>query len=282
VFPIATIDHQVIADAFEWACLTELQAIKPGNVHVFADGHGMVVEDFVKSAHAAAEVIAVPGLSIGQRVFRAVEATWNAVGCNTNLGIVLLAAPLVQAVLTGKAVHDVLAGLTRQDAEDTFRAIVLASPGGLGTSEQNDVHESAQVTLYEAMQEAASRDRIAYQYVNDYEDVIGFGLSRYHQALDRWENETWAATAIHLGFMAGFPDSHILRKYGIETALTLSREAQPYEQQLLTSENPKHCLGDLLRFDAALKKRGLNPGTSADLTVATLFAAALEKHINSR
>jgi triphosphoribosyl-dephospho-CoA synthase len=33
----------------------------------------------------------------------------------------------------------------------------------------------------------------------------------------------------------------------------------------------------LMAFDAALKERGLNPGTSADLTVATLFAAALEE-----
>jgi triphosphoribosyl-dephospho-CoA synthetase len=34
---------------------------------------------------------------------------------------------------------------------------------------------------------------------------------------------------------------------------------------------------DLLRFDATLKAQGLNPGTSADLTVATLFALALER-----
>jgi triphosphoribosyl-dephospho-CoA synthase len=32
----------------------------------------------------------------------------------------------------------------------------------------------------------------------------------------------------------------------------------------------------LLAFDRALKERGINPGTSADLTVATLFAATLE------
>jgi triphosphoribosyl-dephospho-CoA synthase len=31
-----------------------------------------------------------------------------------------------------------------------------------------------------------------------------------------------------------------------------------------------------MAFDRALKERGLNPGTSADLTVATVFAAAIE------
>jgi triphosphoribosyl-dephospho-CoA synthase len=33
---------------------------------------------------------------------------------------------------------------------------------------------------------------------------------------------------------------------------------------------------NLLKFDAELKAAGINPGTSADLTVATLFAAALQ------
>jgi triphosphoribosyl-dephospho-CoA synthase len=31
-----------------------------------------------------------------------------------------------------------------------------------------------------------------------------------------------------------------------------------------------------MAFDRSLKARGLNPGTSADLTVATLFAASLQ------
>ena len=39
---------------------------------------------------------------------------------------------------------------------------------------------------------------------------------------------------------------------------------------------PEAMTAPLMAFDRALKERGLNPGTSADLTVATLFAAALE------
>ncbi|MGH6743140.1 MAG: triphosphoribosyl-dephospho-CoA synthase [Bradyrhizobium sp.] len=31
----------------------------------------------------------------------------------------------------------------------------------------------------------------------------------------------------------------------------------------------------MLAFDAALKKRNLNPGTTADFVVATLFAASI-------
>ncbi len=83
--------------AFGAACRAELQALKPGNVHVHAPGHGMTVEDFERSAEAAAPWVAAPGLGVGERVLRAVESTRAACGQNTNLGILLLAAPLAAA-----------------------------------------------------------------------------------------------------------------------------------------------------------------------------------------
>jgi triphosphoribosyl-dephospho-CoA synthase len=270
-------DSSAISAAFEAACLAELQAIKPGNVHIFADGHGMVVGDFIKSAQASASVIALPGLTVGQRIWRAVDASWNAVGCNTNLGIVLLAAPLVQSALLRIPLHEVLAELTLADAVDAYHAILRAAPAGLGSSPHHDVHTTPQVTLLEAMREAALRDRIAWQYANEYEDIINFGLLRYQESMARWGNEAWATTALHLGFMARFPDTHVERKHGTVVATSLQTQAQQHERALLSFENPKKYLGELLRFDEKLKKNRLNPGTSADLTVATILVVCLEK-----
>lgn len=264
---------QQIAAAFEQACLAELQALKPGNVHVFADGHGMVVGDFVKSAHAAAAVIARPGLSVGRRIFDAVEATWDVAGCNTNLGILLLAAPLIQAALRRVPVQNVLDGLTVEDAALAFRAILKASPAGLGDSPRHDVHDKPDVTLLQAMQEAASRDSIAHQYASGYTDILGFGLQRYHEAMARWDNVAWAATAVYLGWLARQPDTHVVRKYGDEVAADLVVQALAHECQFLLCDNPKNYMGELLRWDARLKQAGINPGTSADLTVMTLFLA---------
>jgi triphosphoribosyl-dephospho-CoA synthase len=265
-------DSSAIASAFEAACLAELQAIKPGNVHVFADGHGMVVDDFIKSAHAAASVIALPGMTVGQRILRTIDATREVVGCNTNLGIVLLAVPLVQSALLDLPLQAVLDGLTQEDAADAFRAILRASPAGLGESPRHDVRNAPSATLLEAMREAAPRDRIAWQYANGYQDILGFGVTRYHEAMAHWENEAWAATAVYLGFLARFPDTHVLRKYGEAVAESLCIEAQRHENALLRCENPKASLGELLRFDDRLKQDALNPGTSADLTVASIFA----------
>ena len=271
-----------LASAFRTACVSELEALKPGNVHIFADGHGMRVQDFLRSAEAAAAFIAKPELSVGQRIQFAVYASCKEVGCNTNLGIVLLCAPLIHARLHGphaglrENLEQVLHELTVTDATMAYAAILRANPGGLGSSAEHDVHAAPAVTLLQAMRAAEMRDRVAWQYANGFADIFDFDLPHYVMALQRWQRPAWAVTLLHLGFMARHPDSHIVRKYGEETGRKVQEEAARHEQALLALDNPKTYQRSLLQFDADLKLRGLNPGTSADLTVATLLAESLQ------
>lgn len=275
-------DAQRLALLFKQACLAEIEALKPGNVHIFADGHGMTVEDFIHSAEAACVPIAASGRGVGERVRDAVEATWAEVGCNTNLGILLLCAPLLKAAedRTGEgllsALRQVLARLTIADAEHAFRAIVRASPAGLGTAATEDVHAPAQVTLLQAMQVAQDRDRIAMQYVSGFADVFT-AAAFYEEVLARWQRPAWATTAVYLRFLARFEDSHLARKYGTATAAAVKAEGLAHFQAFISLDNPKTYLPELLRFDASLKTRGLNPGTSADLTVAAVLCSLLQK-----
>ncbi len=95
----AAVTPEMIAQAFIGACEDELRAPKPGNVHLFAGGHGMEAQDFIDSARAAAAPLSAADSSVGARILGAIEATWARVGKNTNLGIVLLCAPLAQAAL---------------------------------------------------------------------------------------------------------------------------------------------------------------------------------------
>ena len=271
-----------IAEAFRAACMAELTSLKPGNVHIFADGHGMVVQQFIQSADAVAAVIAEPGLSVGERILRSVEATWSVVDCNTNLGIVLLSAPLVHAALVpddtplqGK-VQQVLEQLDDHDAALAFKAIVRAAPAGLGASDKHDVHKAPDITLLQAMQSAEGRDHIAWQYSHGFADIFGLGCDTYCQAMARWNNPAWATTALYLTFLSHFPDSHIWRKYGLERAQAVSQQAAGHLQALRSHETPMLYQRNLLDFDAELKEQELNPGTSADLTVATLLAQALQ------
>lgn len=270
-----------VADAFVAACDAELQALKPGNVHVHGAGHGMEVRHFEMAAAAAAPFIARRGARVGERVQGAVEASMAAAGCNTNLGIVLLCAPLAAAAEPGPAAGElrarldrVLDGLDRADAAHVYQAIVLAKPAGLGTTESEDVAKPPTGTLLEAMRLAAGRDRIARAYVTGFEDVFGFGLGTLRDALSRAEDESEAVTALHMALLAEFPDSHIARKHGKDRALEVRDKARAMAP-LCTPPFGGEARAALLDFDRDLKARGLNPGTTADFVVATLFAGAL-------
>jgi triphosphoribosyl-dephospho-CoA synthase len=50
----------------------------------------------------------------------------------------------------------------------------------------------------------------------------------------------------------------------------------------MNAANPAETLQDLLSFDRRLKACGLNPGTSADLTVASVFADRLTRILINR
>lgn len=273
---------QQIAQHYQAACLDELQALKPGNVHIFADGHRMVVQDFFKSAEASAPAIAQENLSVGGRIFNAVNATQAQVGMNTNLGIILLCAPLIQAVLMQRAdkslqvnLQTVLESLNVEDARLAAKAIVLANPAGLKESDQHDVHQEPQVTLLEMMGYAEHHDTIAWQYTHQFEAIFDGGLSFYQEAMQLWDNHAWATTWVYLNYLSTFPDSHIARKYGQSVAQTVLAEAIDVKLQILNTGHPKLEKKRLLDWDAALKTRNINPGTSADLTVATLLAIKL-------
>jgi triphosphoribosyl-dephospho-CoA synthase len=273
---------QQLTSAYRNACMLELQALKPGNVHIFADGHRMTIHHFIKSADVSAEIISQANLTVGERIFAAVQATHQSVGLNTNLGIILLSAPLIQARLQAgelqtlnESLQQVLQDLTVNDAMLAAQAIILANPAGLGSASQHDVHSLAQVSLLEMMRSAQHTDRIAWQYANAFLDILGFGLQRYDEAMSKWQNTAYATTALYLGFLAHQLDTHIIRKHGQRMAMTVMAEAQALEAEYSAIENPKRMQKKLMDWDAALKVRDLNPGTSADLTVASLLAKSL-------
>jgi triphosphoribosyl-dephospho-CoA synthase len=269
-----------VAAAYVEACLAELEAPKPGNVHRFAPGHRMEIADFIRSAEASAAPIAAKGARVGSRIREAVEATLLAVGQNTNLGIILLCAPLAAAAEDSDnslrpALAAVLDHLDRADAAHVFSAIAAANPGGLGRAPKHDVNAPVTATLREAMAEAADRDRIAHQYVTDYADIFLLGLPALETARQRHSDARWSTLAVYLTFLAALLDTHIMRKFDGATAEAVRREAADWRNAFATADDPNRIADELLTWDATLKSRGINPGTSADLTVATLFASSL-------
>jgi triphosphoribosyl-dephospho-CoA synthase len=212
------------------------------------------------------------------------------VGCNTNLGILMLCAPLVQALLDehlenpGTLRERLQMVLKQADVRQTewlFRAIELASPGGLGRSDRYDVAAPAEVALTVAMTHAAERDHVARQYTTGFANLYDYALPRLRACEARWQNWEWAITGLYLSLLARFPDTHIRRKHGLYKAVVVSLHAASLEKGLCQADKPEHYQLRLLQADAEFKREGINPGTSADLTVATLFLSHLESMVSA-
>jgi len=259
------------------ACLLEVTARKPGNVHRFCDFSELHYLDFLLSATAIGEPLDQAGeRGIGATVLAAVKATRQVVSTNTNLGMILLLTPLAAVpppIDLADGVEQVLAGTTRDDARLVYQAILLASPGGIGRVDEQDVAAEPTMTLREVMALAADRDLIARQYASGFQEIFHEVLPMIRAALHGGHLLETAIIAAFLGTLARHPDSLILRKAGREVALSVSRKAA----EVLQAGWPGTALSHhrLQELDAWLRSRGnqLNPGTTADLVTAALFAA---------
>ena len=265
------------------ACLLEATIPKPGNVHRGADFEDMTFNDFAVSAVAIAPAMqAAEHLGVGATVLAAVQATRRLVPVNTNLGTVLLVAPLAavpreQEVRMG--LRQVLDRLTAQDARAVYAAIQLAEPGGLGTAEAMDVAGPAPENLRAAMAAAADRDLVARQYVEGFAQVLDQAVPWIVAGRAAGWSLTDAVIHTQLRLLAAWPDSLIARKCGLAVAQRASALAERVLQAGMPGDRDYgYRLGELdfwLRSDGHRR----NPGTTADLIAAGLFVALREKWI---
>jgi triphosphoribosyl-dephospho-CoA synthase len=273
-----------VAAAVQIACLLEAHAPKPGNVspgRAFAD---ISYDDFVASAAAIGAPFArAAALPLGALVREAIEATARWAPSNTNLGIVLLLAPLAKAALASvgstnlrAAVATVLDATTVDDAREVYAAIRLANPGGLGRASDQDVAREPTQSLRDVMRLAADRDGIAREYDTGFAVTFDTGAPALRQA--RADGLGWddAIVETFLTLLASAPDTHIARRAGRDRAASVSRLAVT----VLADGGVRSDAGRLAvaRFDRSLRdeRNSANPGTTADLTAAAIFALVLD------
>ena len=259
------------------ACLLEATARKPGNVHRFRDFADTHYLDFALSALAVGPALdRARADGVGASVLAAVRATRSLVSTNTNLGIVLLLAPLA-AVPEGdplaEGVGRVLRATTVADALAVYQAIRLARPGGLGAAPEQDVAGEPTVTLLDAMTLAADRDAVARQYAHGFTDVFATALPCLVRELASGRPVETAVVAAQLALLAALPDTLILRKLGPGEAGEASRRAAG----VLAAGWPETAAGRRRcdELDGWLRDpaHARNPGATADLVTAALFAA---------
>ncbi len=154
-----------------------------------------------------------------------------------------------------------------------YHAIRLARPGGLGSAPEQDVADEPTVTLLDAMRLAAEHDLIARQYANGFAEVFDDALVELRSALAAGRSLETAIVAASLMILGDHPDTLIARKHGRAEAEDASRRAT----EVLAVGWPDHAasVAAFEAFDVWLRAEGhaRNPGATADLIAAALFAA---------
>ena len=254
------------------ACLLEAMAPKAGNVNRDFDFEDLRLSDLVISATVIGPHMDAAGhRSVGETGLSAVRSTRAAVNTNSNLGVILLLAPLAKSAAAPSVrehLANVLEGLTVDDARKVYEAIRLAKPGGMGTVSRGDIRQIPQETLGALMAQAAERDLIARQYANGFREVLEFVVPGLQEEASRGRSIDEAIVRIQLRIMARFPDSLMVRKCGTDVAQRASRQAA----EVLALSGPQFrdslaALDEWLRVDGNRR----NPGTTADLIAAGLF-----------
>ncbi len=306
--------EEYVAKCATLAMLLEVSGFpKPGNVHRTRDANDTRFEHFLAGAVAVgpsmgrlaerggkAEIgeINIEEIQVGYFIFEAVEATcrWHK-GGNTNLGEILLFSPLsaaagmcfatsnkVTAPLLKEKVLRVIDGTTVEDAVKVYEAIRLMKPGGLGKVERHDVNDpsfrekiiSEGISLKEVFAISAKWDSISAEWVNGMETVFGLGYPNFKKYIEEEGDVNIATVNTFLRILSEKPDTLIVRKAGIGAAQYVSARAKEVLEAggASTPDGRKLCW----MLDEELHGAGgkLNPGTTADLTAASIFVCLLE------
>ncbi|WP_405265261.1 triphosphoribosyl-dephospho-CoA synthase [Methanobrevibacter sp.] len=268
---------------------------KPGNVHRTRDFDDMEFEDFVISGIVIGDTIReactdvdVENPQLGKYILQAVAETDRWIKNNTNLGIVMMTTPIAVAAAISDSFDDIRENIKRlmgntsvDDACDLYDAINIADAGGMGDQDEYDVasdnakNELRQNnrTMYDVLKISAPWDMLAREMTGDMPAVFEIGYPKYHE-LRQSKSQNDACVLTFLTILSHVPDTLISRKYGSDEAMKISLMTR----DLLNIKDEPDFKDRLREFDDYLFKNKYNPGTTADLTAASIFVSYLKSN----
>jgi triphosphoribosyl-dephospho-CoA synthase len=269
------------ADHAQLALLLEVAGTpKPGNVDRARDHPELRFEQFLAGAVGAGPALrAVPEPPLGARFERAVAGMAGAAGTNTQFGCLLLLVPLAYADAAGEGpvtrerARAVARSTTVEDACGFYRAFdhvdvaVDDPPAGMADldvrrgGDATPALRERGLTLYDVMERSTDRDGLAREWTGGFERTFRAAdwlLADEGAAGDR-------AARAFLRLLAAEEDTFVATTSGPEVA----REATERARAVLEGEAEVDADG----LAAEFVDRGINPGTTADITAGALFVA---------
>ena len=295
------LDGKVISKIASISSALEVSAYpKPGNVHRLRDFPDMVFEDFLISGivtgetieNAANHVLQVNNLkdaNCGKYILEGVNETDNWIKNNTNLGILMLQVPIAQATIISEDFNDIqnnigdlLNNTTVIDAINLYDAINIADAGGMGDQDEYDVtSENAKKelrknnqTMFDVLEISSQWDQLAYELTNKMPNIFNIGFETFNN-LHHQTSLNNSTLITFLTLLSEIPDTLISRKYGLDVAKEISNKAKV----LLKNKDDEYFKRDLKYFDDYLYENKYNPGTTADLTAASIMLSFLNDAI---
>lgn len=280
---------------------------KPGNVHRTQNFPDMVFEDFLLSGIAIGETMEKAArkgfkyksktekwdkIGLGKMILEAVRETDHWVANNTNLGIVMLLAPI--SVVAGMSedetvnwdvfrdkIDQLIRSTTSEDAVNLYQAINIADAGGMGEQDDLDVANKSSlqklrddnVNMFRVLEMSSAWDKLSYELTHKMPVTFEIGYPVFQQVKsEKGINEATVQT--FLTILSRVPDTLISRKFTDAKAGEVSARAQAIlEEGGILTRKGTSIVG---KFDQELIKGGLNPGTTADFTASSIMVAYLD------
>ena len=274
-------DIDKLKDIYLYACSKDVEVIKPGNVNIDYPHSDTTAYDFLRSAHDSCKSLFKRDLSLGERIYYSVIDSRKNIKVNTNLGIIILIAPIIHSLLNSTkttlrtALKDVIKTSKISDTNLLCRAIKFVNPGGLGEKEEMNINTLPQVTLKTIMDKSASYDRLSYQYSTGYSDILDFIVPRIIDHRKNIENTDFLLSLVFLEILCEIPDTHISRKFNEKIAKKTSNEARDLIKIINTERSRKKAISRICQLDYEYKNKGINPGTTADLLLSGVMIERL-------
>ena len=168
-----------------------------------------------------------------------------------------------------------------EDARLIYEAVRIARPGGLGTTSEMDIYQDPPADVLQAMSYSSDEDLIARQYSNGFQQVFEEVVPLLSAGQASLGNLSDGIIYAHVSMIARYGDSLIQRKCGLETSDKARMLAQKALESLMANRQEWYdCVGELdfwLRSDGHRR----NPGTTADLITAGIFAGIVNDQISA-
>ena len=266
-----------LKSAYLFSCKKDIELIKPGSVNLLSSHKDTKAQDYLDSAILSSKELFNQNYSLGKRILESVNVTRSQVNVNTNLGIILLCAPVIQSYIDfnnldlREGIKKALSTTSIKDTHDLCAAINISSPGGLGDSDMYDTASYPNASIKQIMDYSQEYDRISYQYSHNFSDIFDFIIPKLEFLNQRYESLDISLSLLFIEILAKIPDSHISRKFGDKIAKKTSNNAHDLLKILDREHDPDYLAKALNNLDYEYKKKGINPGTTADLLVASLM-----------